>query len=84
MVKPVAKLKAAPGFLKRVNCRKEPRIFRGVAERFASAQFLVKKSIAQITSASEKRRGTSGFRRTLAPLFLLLADHAESRAWKYL
>ncbi len=37
-----------------------------------------------ITRASEKRRGTSGFRRTLAPLFLLLADHAESRAWKYL
>ena len=57
IVNPVAMLKAAPGLRSKVSCRKEPMIGREVEkERFSSAQFFVKKSIAQIIRASEKRR----------------------------
>jgi hypothetical protein len=53
MVKPVAKLKAAPGFLCRVTCRKVPMTFFDAPVRFSTAQFLVRKSIAQMRSAKE-------------------------------
>jgi hypothetical protein len=56
IVKPVAILKAAPGLRSKVNCRNEPRIFRGDVERVSIAQFFVKKSIAQTRHAREKRR----------------------------
>jgi hypothetical protein len=56
IVKLVAMLNAAPGFLRRVSWRKDPSILRGAPERFSTAQFLVRKSIAQIKKARAKRR----------------------------
>jgi hypothetical protein len=56
IVKPVAMLKAAPGFFNKVNWRNEPITGREDEVRFSNAQFLVRKSIAQTRQASEKRR----------------------------
>ena len=56
MVKLVAMLNAAPGLRKRVTCKKVPITWRGAAVKFSTAQFLVRKSIAQMRKAIEKRR----------------------------
>ena len=78
MVKPVAKLNAAPELCTRVNCRSVPITGRGFAESDCSAHAFVAKSMSQIVHAVANNR------RTLAPLFLLLADHAQGCARKYL
>jgi hypothetical protein len=70
IVKPVAKLNAAPEFFTRTNCRNLPTIGRGFEVRVERAHAFVRKSTSQIVHA------VANSRRTLAPLFLLLADHA--------
>jgi hypothetical protein len=53
IVKPVAKLNAAPGFLWRVTCRNVPITSLEAPVKFWTAQFFVRKSIDQIRSAKE-------------------------------
>jgi hypothetical protein len=86
-VNPLAKLNAAPEFLSKVNCKRVPITGCGSEEKFESAQVLVAKSKSQIVKAiSQMVRVLPDLNwgRTLAPLFLLLTNHAERCTWKYL
>lgn len=54
IVAPVAKLKAAPGFLTKVNWKKEPRSSTGLrAERLLTAQILEAKSSPHVSAATK-------------------------------
>jgi hypothetical protein len=54
IVAPVAKLKAAPGFLTKVNWKKEPKISTGLrAERLFTAQILEDKSSPHVSAATK-------------------------------